>query len=43
MSAVDLNDMQPVVAKVRLPFGFAKRFGVGASSACLGWIDGKMR
>ncbi|CAI3790970.1 type II secretion system ATPase GspE [Rheinheimera sp. MM224] len=38
MSAVDLNDMQPVAAKVRLPFGFAKRFGVLLQAQADGWL-----
>lgn len=38
MSAVDLNDMQPVAAKVRLPFGFAKRFGVLLQAHADGWL-----
>jgi general secretion pathway protein E len=38
MSAVDLDNMQPVVAKVRLPFGFAKRFGVLLQAQADGWL-----
>jgi general secretion pathway protein E len=38
MSAVDLNEMQPVAAKVRLPFGFAKRFGVLLQAQADGWL-----
>ncbi|MBY0416729.1 MAG: Flp pilus assembly complex ATPase component TadA, partial [Pararheinheimera sp.] len=38
MSAVDSNDMQPVAAKVRLPFGFAKRFGVLLQAQADGWL-----
>ncbi len=37
MSAVDLNEMQPAAAKVRLPFGFAKRFGVLLQAQADGW------
>ncbi|KOO59359.1 general secretion pathway protein GspE [Rheinheimera sp. KL1] len=38
MSAVDLNEMQPAAAKVRLPFGFAKRFGVLLQAQADGWL-----
>jgi general secretion pathway protein E len=37
MSAADLSEMQPV-AKVRLPFGFAKRFGVLLQAQTDGWL-----